>query len=190
MNKVLSTTLAIIILLSSCSNNNGQNTNNRTTDTAAVISNNKNADSSAGVGYLKIIDDAVILSPFEIEVSLSPKAREKIIADKETIIISIYFTGIPKDSSTAKFEEDGSFYVASAEKELLYGQVARFDSIRIPKIIYDQLSNKDIDLGVNVYSGRKSSQNNLLNCEPLFDKISNVVNKRFILKGKLIYGDD
>ncbi|HEV8506544.1 MAG TPA: hypothetical protein VGQ53_14130 [Chitinophagaceae bacterium] len=190
MNKGLLKTLAIIILLSSCSNNNGYNPNNLTTDTAAATSNNKNADSSASVGYLKIIGDAVVLSPFEIEVGLSPKASEKIMADKETIIISIYFTGIPKDSSTAKFEEDGSFYVASVDKEIQYGQVARFDSIRIPLRIFDQLRNKDIDLGVNVYSGRKSSQSNLLNCEPLFDKISNVANKRFILKGKLIYGDD
>ena len=102
----------------------------------------------------------------------------------------MFFYRISKDSSHTKFEEDGSFYIVSAQKEILYGQVASFDSIKFSKKIYDQLANKDIELGVNVYSGRKSSHDNLLNCEPLFDKISNVVNKKLTLKGKLIYGDN
>lgn len=189
MTKLLAT-ISLAILLFSCSNGDKQQNGNSIKDTATVIAKNENPDSLAGDRFYKIIGDSVLIPPFEIEVSLSPKAEEKLTKGKETIIVDVFFTGTPKDSSHAKFEEDGSFYVTSAKKEIFYGQVAKFDSIKFSKKIYDQLADKDIDLGVNVYSGRKSSQDNLLYCEPLFDKISNVVNKKFTLKGKLIYGDD
>jgi hypothetical protein len=56
--------------------------------------------------------------------------------------------------------------------------------------MYDELADKDVDLNLNVYTGRKSSQFNLITGDLLFDKLSNVINKRFTLNEKLIYGDD
>lgn len=185
----LPTTLLLISTLLSCTNNDKQKNIDLTKDTT-VTTANKSTDSQAANDYFKVGKDSVTILPFEIEVSLSPRAAERITKSKETIIVYAFFTGTPKDSAHAELAEDGSFYVVSAEKEILYGQMARFDSIKFPKKIYNQLADKDIELGVNVYTGRKSSPDNLIFCEALFDKISNVVNKRFTLKGKLIYGDD
>ena len=72
----------------------------------------------------------------------------------------------------------------------LLWETARIDNLKYPREIFDQLADKDVDLSVNVFSGRKSSPDNLLDCEGLFDKVSKVANNRFTLKGKLIYGDD
>jgi len=181
--------VSLALILSSCANNDKPKNTNSTEDTSSVASNNKNTANPTD-NYFKIDKDSIAILPFEIEVTLSPKAEERITKGKETIIVDVFFTGIPKDNSIAELEEDGSFFVASAKKEILYGQVAKFDSIKFSKKIYNQLADKDVDLGVNVYSGRKSSPANLLNGDVLFDKISNVVNKRFTLKCKLIYGDD
>ena len=183
--------ISILFTLSlfSCANNDNQNNSNLTTDTT-VVSSSKSVVSLTNDNYFRIGKDSITILPFEIGVILSPKAEERITKGKETIIVHVFFTGTPKDSSQAELEEDGSFFVSSAKKEILYGEVARFDSIKFPKKIYNQLADKDIDLGVNVYSGRKSSQDNLLNGDALFDKISNVVNKRFTLNCKLIHGDD
>ncbi len=134
--------------------------------------------------------DSVVIPPFEIEISLSPKAKERIVNSKETIIVDILLQGTPKDSSKVHSEEDGSFYVASAKREIYYGQVARFDNVKFQNKTYDQLADKDVYLTVNVYTGRKSSKDNLLNVDFLSDKISNIINKHLTLKGKLIYGDD
>lgn len=82
------------------------------------------------------------------------------------------------------------FYVGSSKKEISYGQTARFEDLKFPKKIYDQLAYKDVDLIVNVYSGRRSSQKNLLSVYFLSDKVSNIINKHFTFKGNLIYGDD
>jgi hypothetical protein len=140
--------------------------------------------------YLRSDRDSIIVNPFEIEIELTDKAKERITSSNETIVISIFYYGYPKDEKDANSENDGTLYLAGAEKEITYGQIARFENVKISKIDYDKLIDKDFDLNLNVYSGRKSSQHNLLNCEPLFDKVSNVANKRFTLKGKLIFGDE
>ncbi len=189
MKKLLAT-ISLAIMLFSCSNDNKQQDGNSTKDTVAASVKTEKPDSLAGESFYKFVGDSVLILPFEIAISLSPRAEEKLAKGRETIIVDVFFNGTPKDSAHAKFEEDGSFYVASAKKEIIYGQVAKFDGITFSKKIYDQLADKDIDLGVNVYSGRKSSPDNLLDCESLFDKISKVVNKKFTLKGKLIYGDE
>jgi hypothetical protein len=142
------------------------------------------------LGFYTLQGDSVVVPPFEIEVALSSKAKERIVNSNETIVIDVFLEGIPKDSSKVHLEEDGSFYVGSAEREIIYGQVASFDNLKFPKKIYDQLADKDVELNLNVYTGRKSSQNNLITGDALFDKISNVINKRFTLNEKLIYGDD
>ncbi|NII28755.1 hypothetical protein HB364_26980 [Pseudoflavitalea sp. X16] len=186
----LLTSISLMAALLSCTNNDRKENTPSTKDSIAVVGANKSVDSLTPDGYFSIGKDSILISPFEIAVSLSPRAEERIKQGKETIIVHVFFTGTPRDSSGAELEEDGSFHVAATKKEIVYGQVARFDNVRFSHKIYDQLADKDIELGVNVYSGRKSSPDNLLNCESLFDKISHVAHKRFTLEGKLIYGDD
>jgi len=140
--------------------------------------------------YLKAIGDSIIIDPFEIEIQLSEKAKDKMVSSNETIIASIFFYGYPKDSSKANSEKDGTLYLVGDKKEINYGHSIRFDNLKIAKKDYEELADKDFKLNLNVSSGRKSSQENLLNCEGLFDKVSNVVNKKHTLKGKLIYGDE
>jgi len=188
MIKLHSILIAIAILVSSCSNNDTQKAGNPSKDSSASIT--KKEKSPVINGAYTMEGDSVTILPFEIDLSLSPKAAAKINHDKETIIVSVYFNGTPKKNSNAVLQEDGSFFVASAEKEITYGQPVIFDAIKFSKEIYEQLEDKDVDMTVNVYSGRKSSQYNLLDCELLSDKISSIVNKKFTIKGKLIYGDD
>jgi hypothetical protein len=142
------------------------------------------------LGFYTQQGDSVLVPPFEIEVALSPKAKERIINSNETIVIDVFLEGTPKNPSKAHLEEDGSFYVGAAKREISYGQIARFDNLKFPKKIYDQLADKDVDVTVNIYTGRKSSQNNLISGDFLGDKVSNVINKRFTMNEKLISGDD
>lgn len=139
--------------------------------------------------YLKDNGDSIIVNPFEIEIELTDKAKERLTSGNETIIVSIFYYGYPKDEKKANSEKDGTLYLIGDKKEITYGQIARFENLKIAKKDYEQLIDKDFELNLNVYSGRKSSQDNLLDCEPLFDKVSNVVNKKHLLKGKLIYGE-
>ncbi len=148
----------------------------------------KTSDTIRAPNYFKIEGDSIGVLPFEITITLSPKAKNRIIKSNETIIVNASLTGLPKDKRLVS--DDGEFYVASSEKEISYGQPAKFDSIKFSRITYNQLLNKDVYLNVFFSSGRKSSKDNLLDGNILSDKISNVVNKRFNLTGKLIYEDD
>lgn len=184
--------MIVLVSLFSCHSHDTQKEKSTViSDTSDQILTKKVAPSSLdNITLYRIGKDSVTIAPFEIGVILSPKAAAAINKGKETIIISLSFTGTPKDSATASFQEDGSFFVVSAEKEISYGQLAQFDHVKFSKKLYNRLADKDIDMDVNVFTGRKSSPDNLLDCEFLSDKISNVVNKKFILRGKLIYGDD
>ena len=183
MIKFLTSILLCSTFLLSCSNSDGQRETFLNKDTNSVTIA-KERDTINNITYLKFDKDSVTVLPFEIEVSLNAKAKERIVNSKETIIINVTLTGTPKD--TTLYAEDGQFYVASAEKEISYGQIARFDKIKFSKKTFDQLVDKNVYLNAFVYSGRKSSPNNLLDCNIIADSISNIVNKKFTITGKLI----
>ena len=186
-------TAFILILLFSCQSSETSKVGkapNQDTANNDTLSNKLIKPAEQKISFYTLDGDSVLVPPFEIEISLTPKAKERIVTSKETIIVAVFLEGKPKDSAKAHFEEDGSFFVGSAKKEISFGQIARIDNLRFPKKIYDQLVDKDVDLTVNVYSGRKSSNDNLIDVDLLADKVSNIINKKFLLKGKLIYGDD
>lgn len=160
------------------------------TDSLTIVQNIKyKTDTSQNKNYLKCVGDSIIIDPFEIEIELSDKARERIVNSNETIVAAMFFYGYPKDSTKANSEKDGTLYLVGDSKEVKYGQTIQFKNLKIAKKDYDELTDKDFELNLNVSSGRKSIQENLLDCKGLFGKVSNVVNKKHILKGKLIYGD-
>ncbi|HEY5406012.1 MAG TPA: hypothetical protein VIJ92_02955 [Ginsengibacter sp.] len=189
MTKLLTAILLFPAFLLSCTTNTRQVKNELHKDTSSF--NTKHKDSSDIIhtdSYFKFGKDSITVLPFEIAIVLSPKAKDRIIKSKETIVVDVSLTGTPKD--TTLYSEDGQFYVASSEKEITYGHVARFDNIKFSKKMFDQLTDKDAYINVFFYSGRKSSKDNLLSGDILSDRISNVVTKQFVLKGKLIYGDN
>ena len=188
MTNLLTTILLFSVFLLSCTTNDKQGKSDLPKDTTSVNIKHKDSGIINNVSYFKFDNDSVTVLPFEIAITLSPKAKDKIITSKETIIVNVSLSGSPKDKKL--ISEDGNFYVASAEQEITYGQIAKFDNIKFSRKIYDQLIDKDVSVNVFFYSGRKSSKDNLLSGNILSDKISNVVTKQFELTGKLIYGDN
>ena len=177
----------ITTVLFSCTAQDGQTKNNLPAkDTVNTTFQNTDTPKLASLGYYKIAGDSLIIPSFEIEVSLSQKANDKLKNSRETIILDAAFTGFPKDSTSKQFLEEGEFYVAFSSVELRDSRIAKFEGIKFSKARYDSLADKDISVGINIYSGRKSSKNNLLDCEYLDNKMSFIKNKKFIVKGKLI----
>lgn len=129
--------------------------------------------------------DQVVIPTFEIEVSSSEAAAKTLGNQKETIIVAAYFSGIPADEKD--MDEMGMLPVLNKNIELSSDQrVARFEGLKFPKAVYDKLKDKDISLLINVFSGRKSSEDNLLDCGLLEVFASQLKNKRYVLGCKLI----
>ena len=189
--KLLSIALFSALLASCNSAGNSTDEHSAPADSSKTTAvQTPSAPAAQKLGIFTVEGDSLLVPPFGIEISLSPAAEQKIVGGKETIVVSVMLDGTPTDPANASIAEDGTFYVGGAEQEISYGQVARFNNLRIAKSIYDQLSDKDPNLTVNVYTGRKSSPNNLITGDFLSGKISTLVNKNHKLNYKLIYGDE
>jgi hypothetical protein len=187
--KYLSITGIIVLTLFSCaSKKNNQNGGlTPVTSNSSTRKDSADADNSEGFRYT---GDSIEIPAFEIEINLSNKADQKLKAGKETIIVKAFFSGIPKDTTLKEYKDDGEIGIVFPEIELSNTRIAKFQGIKFSRKTYDALADKDITLLINVYSGRKSTSDNLLNCDILSEKISKVKGKRLTLHGKLIYGDD
>jgi hypothetical protein len=103
---------------------------------------------------------------FSVSVRLSDAAKKKLIDSKETIIVAGYFTGHPKQGTERRYLDikSGQVDLGDVEAEIHPGETATFNDLKLKS---DALAR--IDSGpsilINVYSGRKSSKDNLLDCE-------------------------
>ena len=136
-------------------------------------------------GY-SVEGDSLIMPPFVVEVRLSAKANRQLTAQKETIIVAAYLEGEPVPNSPANRTKDGSLRIAEARVELQTGRIARFSGIKFARQQYDQLANKDPDLLVNVFSGRRSTEANILDCTTIQQKLSAVAGQTSVVTGHLI----
>lgn len=137
-------------------------------------------------GTYKIIGNQILLPKFEIELKLTESANKKLNEAKETIIVQAYFRGEPKDTTLEEYEDFGEFSIGQYRIELENERVAIFDSAIVSKDMFDQLADKNFEILINVFTGRRSSQYNLLDCDILQDLVLNVKDKRHVLEGKLI----
>lgn len=130
--------------------------------------------------------DSVEIPEFEIEIKLNESAEKKIVDEKESIIVQAYFLGIPKDTTLKEYIDEGKIGIGSRRVELFESRVAKFENLKISKKDYEGLKDRNFEVLINVFTGRRSSQFNLINCDLLQDGIDNIKGKRWILKGKLI----
>jgi hypothetical protein len=186
--KALMTIFLPAIVLISCSSPGNQKQSGDekpATDSGIVVKKTDNKPTSLDDAY-KPIGDSLEIPSFDIQVQLSDRAEQKLKDKKESIIVTAYFSGIPKDTTIKAYREEGVWSVASGSVELTSSRVAKMEGIKISKKDFDQLANKDINLLINIYSGRRSTPDNILDCDILEKPISQVMGQQFTIKGKLI----
>ena len=182
----------LIGLLIACGNLSNKGNDSEEVDSVNIehseaIENKQESD------YMKIVGDSVEIPYFEIKLELSKKAEEKLKTDNESIIVAAYFESkVKKCDIPKKYKKNIEYNILhlTYKIELTDERLARFENIKISKELYDLLEDKDIYLLINVFTGRKSSENNLLDCEHVEGLMSKMKEKRFTLKGKLIHNDD
>jgi hypothetical protein len=100
----------------------------------------------------------VPLPDFSVTITLSDRARAKFEESKETIIVHGYFA-----DKIGKGEE---LSLGIAEFELQQPGTVSFKNVIFLKENVEALRNPDYEVLINVFSGRRSSDKNLLSCEP------------------------
>lgn len=142
-------------------------------------------------GY-RVEGDSLIVPPFAVEVRLDDKANRQLAAQKETVIVAAYLEGepVPNSVSPANRTKDGRLRIAEARIALQTGRIARFSGIKFARQQYDQLADKDLNLLVNVFSGRRSTEDNLLDCRTIQEKLSAVAGQTSVVTGHLIRDEE
>ncbi len=138
-------------------------------------------------GYFQESGDSLVIPAFEIKLDMSKRAEQKLQKDKETVIIDATFSGFPTD--TTILTEEPFLMIAQKQIELKTERSARFEGIKISKKDWQGLADKDIELLINVFSGRRTHEDNLLSGDIVSEKMSLVKGKTFTLKTRLIVED-
>jgi hypothetical protein len=124
---------------------------------------------------------------FSVEVTLTEKAKAKLVASKETIIVAGYLSGDPKKSAPKKLlDEMGQIGLGEIKSEIQPGNVAHFGEIKMKKDALAQIDINGPQLLINVYSGRRSSKNNLLDCDIYEDALRPILGTTIPISCKLI----
>src|SRR5690606_10326735 len=158
--------IPILLLASlSCQSNEQKNDNSTPPQQQTETSTTPVENTTTSTVQNTSQDGQVKLEPFTIKLNLSNELKEKLASSGETVIFSVSITTsaeLTKDQEKALkeyFDEKHSGIFADAEKESKNGESVVFDNIMIDKKVLDVLGEQNINVDVNIYSGRKVFQN-------------------------------
>jgi len=123
---------------------------------------------------------------FSVVVTLSPKAAARLANPKETILVTADFYGIPK-SEKQRMALQGRLELAPEQNVEIPGAgVARFVGPKYDRRKLAQVEAGAPDVAIEVVSGRRSSPDNLLSCEPFEGSLALAASKPLAVLCKMI----
>jgi hypothetical protein len=124
---------------------------------------------------------------FTVAITYSQKAMDKLVAGKETVIVVGYLYGFPIPGTPKKdVDHIGQIDMGEVKKEIAPGATAIFDSVKLNQPMMKWMDNQGPQMLINVYSGRKSSPDNLLDCGIYEGALSAVQGQSIPISCKLI----
>jgi hypothetical protein len=102
---------------------------------------------------------------FTVKITYSQKAMDTLVAGKETVIVAGYLMASPIPGTPKKYVDHvGQIGLGEVDREIAPGAIATFRNVRPTQAMMKWVDSQGPQLLINVYSGRKSSPNNLLDC--------------------------
>jgi hypothetical protein len=147
--------------------------------------------SNGGLTVKQTISRPILSAPrypgFAVHLTLSEKARKLLGNSKETVIVIAYLTGDPKPGASKRFvSRPGPIGLGEIEVEVPPGEDAKFKEIEPRADAFEETDKKVPRLLINVVSGRKSSKDNLLECDIYEGALVPIANDVIPISCKLI----
>lgn len=135
--------------------------------------------------------DSIMAPSFKVQLMLSEKAEKELKTKKETVLVDIEFIGTPEKRVTEKYkfeyyDENGQVTIGKKNIQITKEREIEFDNCKISKSVLELLKDKTYDVRISVVSGRKSSEDNLLDCDFIQENIEKIKSKNIKINGKLI----
>jgi hypothetical protein len=135
----------------------------------------------------KLITATTDFPGFTINVTYSDKAKKLLLDRKESVKAAGYLTGTPKKGALKKYvSEMGEVNLGEIEVEFSPGDSARFSTVKIKSDVFSQTDGANPQININVFSGRKSSPDNLLDCGTYEGALKDLQGKTTTINCKVI----
>lgn len=129
-------------------------------------------EASVDAGAAASESDAVSPYAFSVDITLSPPAAQQLSRHRETIKLTAFYYGLPKPGLPEGIDNGmGQVYLGEGEIEIPGADGrAHFDGkgVQASRLRYIE---GEPQVNLNVYSGRRSSEDNLLNCDFFEDAV-------------------
>jgi hypothetical protein len=124
---------------------------------------------------------------FTVKITYSQKAMDTLAAGKETVIVAGYLTASPIAGTPKQYvDRMGEIGLGEVDREIAPGAIATFSNVKPTPAMMKWVDSQGPQLLINVYSGRKSSPNNLLDCGIYEGSIASVQGQSIPISCKLI----
>ena len=134
--------------------------------------------------------DMVNLPAFELKVNLTPSAQKILDESAEELVLSVLLqneASQPLSPAAKEYWDEDMEYLLLLQKEMQQKDT-RFnvDNLELPRAAIEACQNLNLQVEVNIYTARKTSENNLFSIDPLFGGLLKLRTERKILKGREI----
>lgn len=129
-------------------------------------------EASLESGAAPVQGDAASPYAFSVDITLSPPAAQQLSRHRETIKLAAFYYGLPKPGLPEGIDNGmGQVFLGETELEIP-GADGRADfdgkSVQTSRLRYIE---GEPQINLNVYSGRRSSEDNLLDCDFFEDAV-------------------
>lgn len=108
--------------------------------------------------------ETVRVPPFRISVTLSDQAGETLRGLNETVVVAASFSRAPRPGLQSQGGTAGELLLGEARVEMPSSGVVAFSLVDLPRERVLALLDPNYEVHVNVFSGRRSGPDNLLDC--------------------------
>ena len=130
--------------------------------------------------------DQPFILAFDVRITLSDLAAERLRSTREGIVVSAYYTGEPLPSGENRANQIGTIVLGSENREVIGGEgLVRITGRKIDPRRLEWIKGPVL-LNVNVYSARRTNPDNILACDFFDGKLSSAVRKTPTLHCTLI----
>jgi hypothetical protein len=130
--------------------------------------------------------DQPIIFAFDIRITLSDLAADRLRTTREGIVVSAYYTGEPLPSSENRANQIGAIDLGTENREVIGAEgLVRITGKKVDLRRLEWIKGP-VMLNVNVYSARRTNPDNILSCDFFDGKLSSAVRKTPTLHCTLI----
>ncbi len=119
---------------------------------------------------MAVAETPALIPSFQVEITLTDKAVEKLKATSDTLEVDAYFLGDPLAGDKTPVNDNGQIELADDSKTITQAGTVKFGDVEYDGSLLDHLIDHEVHLLINVNSTK--FEENTLDCDIFEDKIS------------------